>query len=246
MKVKPMLDNWELKGLQKIISMENRVLVEHKIPGLQGSLFQDIGDSPIQITLIGSLQGDEVKTGFLEEIRSKFRAGKPIPFTADITTATDLKEVIIQEVSFTELSTEPDTINYTIILKEFTPSAEDKYLALSQVEEDINKEADSQFQSILEDLEAASAIREQIEDLAEELGLSLPALGYKSIQEVLNDLVDSVDEMLKKSPDEWAETIGEAFGEIMAKILVTMLTGDKEIWGGLSRIFEEGLAELLG
>jgi len=246
MKVKPMLDNWELKGLQKIVSMENRVLVEHKIPGLQGSLFQDIGDSPIQITLIGSLQGDEVKTGFLEEIRSKFRASKPISFTADITSATDLKEVIIQDVSFTESSTEPDTINYTIILKEFTPSAEDKYLAFSQVEEDINKEADSQFQSILEDLEAESAIREQIKDLTEELGLSLPVLGYKSVQEVLKDLVDSVAGMLEKSPDNWAEVLGKAFGEIMAKILVTMLTGDKEIWGGLSKSFEEGLAELLG
>ena len=88
MKVKPILDNWEIKGIESISSSEDRKLTEHSIPGRVGNIFQDLGSKPTEIIITGSLHGDEVRDGFLEEVRNHFKAAQPVTFVADITSAT--------------------------------------------------------------------------------------------------------------------------------------------------------------
>lgn len=121
MKVKPILDNWEIKGIESISSFENRKLAEHAIPGRVGSVFQDLGSKPTEITITGSLHGDEVRDGFLEEIRNRFQAAQPVTFVADITTATEVQYVVVKDLRFFEVANDPNHFKYKIVLNESPP-----------------------------------------------------------------------------------------------------------------------------
>ena len=49
-----MLGSFELQGIEWIESSERRALVEHRVPGLAGSYFQDLGTAPNLIVITGS------------------------------------------------------------------------------------------------------------------------------------------------------------------------------------------------
>jgi len=121
MNIKPILDNWEIPCIETIRTTERRVLAEHPIPGRQGSLFQDLGTRPAAITITGSLAGDEMRDEFLQTVREKFQAGEPMTFTADITTATQIQYVVIEDLLFAEVAGSPDSFRYTILLRESPP-----------------------------------------------------------------------------------------------------------------------------
>jgi hypothetical protein len=121
MNIKPILDDWEIPRIEVIRITEHRVLAEHSIPGRQGSLFQDLGTRPATIVIIGSLAGDEVRDQFLQSVREKFQAGSPVTFTADITTATQIQYVVIEDMRFEEIAGSPDSFRYVILLRESPP-----------------------------------------------------------------------------------------------------------------------------
>lgn len=121
MNVKPILDSWEIPRIESIRLAEHRVWVEHAIPGRQGSLYQDLGTRPAAIVISGSLAGDQVRDEFLETVRAKFQAGQPVTFTADITTATQIQYVVIEDMDFAEVAGLPDSFRYSIVLRESPP-----------------------------------------------------------------------------------------------------------------------------
>jgi hypothetical protein len=121
MKIKPILDNWEIPRIETIRTAERRALVEHPIPGRQGSLYQDLGTRPTGIAIAGSLAGDELRDDFLQQVRQKFQAGAPVTFTADITTATQIQYVVIEELRFEEVAGSPDSFRYAVVLRESPP-----------------------------------------------------------------------------------------------------------------------------
>jgi hypothetical protein len=119
MKIKPMLGDFLLEHLEYIESSESRALVEHRVPGLTGSYFQDMGTVPTTITIAGSKSGDEVRDSFLVGIRAIFNAGEPTTFVADINTATDLTEVVIEDLQVAEISGSADSFRYLIKLRKY-------------------------------------------------------------------------------------------------------------------------------
>ena len=121
MNVKPMLGDWEIPRIASIQTLEHRVFVEMPVPGRVGSLFQDLNTTPTCIAISGSLYGDEARNAFLEELRGKFREGTPVTFVADIVTATEVQYVIIETLRFAESGTQPDQLDYFMVLKESPP-----------------------------------------------------------------------------------------------------------------------------
>jgi hypothetical protein len=119
MKVKPMLGEFALEDIESIESSESRALVEHRVPGLAGSYFQDLGTAPIAITICGTKQGDEARDAFLEGIRALYNRGEPTTFVADINTATDLTEVVIEDLQVAEIGGSPDSFRYRIKLRQY-------------------------------------------------------------------------------------------------------------------------------
>lgn len=121
MRTKPVLGDWEIPRIESISSLESRSFVEFAVPGRVGSLFQDMNAAPMRIAIAGSLYGDEARDEFLQTLREKFRAGEPVTFVADITTATEVQYVIIETLHFQESGTRPDQIDYLIVIRESPP-----------------------------------------------------------------------------------------------------------------------------
>lgn len=119
MKIKPMLGQFELDGIEYIESSEQRDLVEHRVPGLAGNYFQDMGTVPNTVVIVGSKHGDDARDTFLEGIRELFNAGTPTTFVADINTATDLTEVVIEDLQVAERAGTPDSFRYMIRVRKY-------------------------------------------------------------------------------------------------------------------------------
>jgi hypothetical protein len=120
-KVKPMLGDWEVPHIEEIGSLEQRTFVEFQVPGQTQPLYQDLSATPTRIAITGSLYGDEDRDAFLQEVRGKFQAGEPLTFVADIVTATELKYVVIEQLSFEQSATRPDEISYSIAIRQSPP-----------------------------------------------------------------------------------------------------------------------------
>ena len=81
--MRPMLDDLELPQVQEIATYDQRMLAEHKPPGKAGSLLQNMGRRSTQLVLWGVASGADAQK-FVEQLDAKFRAGDPVPFSADI------------------------------------------------------------------------------------------------------------------------------------------------------------------
>lgn len=122
--IKPMLDSWELPYIESIRSLERRRLARHGVPGLTGDLHQDLGSESLVVEIIGSLQGDEKRDEFFEAIREKFNTAEPVPFVADILTATELEEVIIEQLEAEEQNQWDRPVLYRIVLRQYVEPPE--------------------------------------------------------------------------------------------------------------------------
>ncbi len=124
MKIKPMLGEFALDDIEHIQSSESRALVEHRVPGLAGSYFQDMGSVPNTITIRGSKTGDDARDTFLTGMRELFNKGEPTTFVADINTATDITQVVIEDLDVEEIGGVPDSFRYMVTLKKYVEPPE--------------------------------------------------------------------------------------------------------------------------
>jgi hypothetical protein len=124
MKIKPMLGEFAFTHIEFIGSSETRDLVEHSVPGLEGNYFQDMGSTPNTIVITGTKHGDKARDEFLEGIREIFNAGTPTTFVADINTATDLTDVVIEDLKVAEVAGTTSGFRYMIRLRKYTKPPE--------------------------------------------------------------------------------------------------------------------------
>ena len=121
MKQKPVLDGWEIPRISTIQTVESRSMVELAVPGMTGSLYQDLNATPARIVITGSLYSDDVRDQFLNDLRGKYKAGDPVTFVADIVTATEVQYVVIDELRMEEKAGTPDEMTYWLALRESPP-----------------------------------------------------------------------------------------------------------------------------
>jgi len=108
----------ELRSVYNIDTSERRGIVEHKIPGLEGGVLQDLGREPVRISFDGIFYGEAAK-GTLERLRSKFKMGTPMPFNSDITGAAEVTQVLIEELSIEDVGGITNRYKYSILLREY-------------------------------------------------------------------------------------------------------------------------------
>jgi hypothetical protein len=154
MKVRPMIGEYEVPGIQRIGTVEGRALVEVPVPGLEGSYLQDLGSGLTSIVIEGTLAGDEARDAFLESVRAAFAAGEPLDFVADITTATSIEKVRIADLDVVEAAASPDTFRYAIALRQHVeppptgPGADQGFGDLTDIAADMDLEALSIFDAL--------------------------------------------------------------------------------------------------
>jgi hypothetical protein len=122
--VRPVIGGWEVPRIERIETRERRRLARLPVPGLLGDLQQDLGAESLAVEIVGSLQGDEARDDFLESVREQFRAGEPVSFVADITTATELDQVLIEALELEEANEAAGSFRYRIVLREYVEPPE--------------------------------------------------------------------------------------------------------------------------
>lgn len=124
MLIRPMVGRWELPRIEAITSRDARRLAVLPVPGLQGSLHQDLGRDALEVEISGSLHGDEARDAFLKELRQAFLAGDPVDFVADIVNESTLEQVLIAGFVLDESAAVADTFRYQLLLREYTEPPE--------------------------------------------------------------------------------------------------------------------------
>jgi hypothetical protein len=119
-----MIGEWEVPRIERIETVESRRIARLPVPGLLGDLQQDLGTESLAVEITGSLQGDEARDDFLGKVRDKFRAGDPVSFVADITTATELEQVLIEALDVEEVNEAAGSFRYRIVLREYVEPPE--------------------------------------------------------------------------------------------------------------------------
>jgi hypothetical protein len=165
-----LLDDIQLEAVQNISTEEKRSLIEHKVPGMDGSLFQDMGEAPTSISFEGIMRGEEALSD-LEKLRGIFKAGQPVPFTADIATATNVSQVLIENLQVSEEAGRPNYFRYHIALREKAgdESEAEAEQSLQQIAAEIELEADEFLEGIELGLELSEMLSQFIPSLEETL-----------------------------------------------------------------------------
>jgi hypothetical protein len=147
MKIKPMIGQYQVPGIQRIGTSEDRRLVEISVPGLEGSLTQDLGSRSVAIHIQGTLAGDDARDGFLDKVRAMLKDGKPVAFVADIANATSIDKVMVAELRVNEVAGSSDSFRYEMVLTQFVepPPEATGFGDLSDVNAAVADEAGKQF-----------------------------------------------------------------------------------------------------
>ena len=119
-----MIGDWEVPRIESILTHEARRVAQIGVPGLMGDLQHDLGASSLVVEIRGSLVGDDVRDDFLDKLREKYRDGSPVSFAADITTATELDQVLILGLDVIESNDASDQVRYRILLREYVEPPE--------------------------------------------------------------------------------------------------------------------------
>ena len=122
--VRPMIGQWEPPAVERIEVVEGRRLARLPVPGLMGDLHQDLGTNSLTVAITGSLQGDERRSTFLDELRTAFLDGSPVPFVSDITEASELEDVLIVGFELSEANEWGDEFRYRIELRQYVEPPE--------------------------------------------------------------------------------------------------------------------------
>lgn len=117
---RPMLDDLELELVQKIDSGHDHVLHQTGVPGLDGDFLASEGRRATRFTLTGVVAGEEAAED-LKALREKFAIADPVPFLADIATATRVENVLIEEMGVREIAGRPRRFEYSFALREYQP-----------------------------------------------------------------------------------------------------------------------------
>jgi hypothetical protein len=173
-----MLDDLELPLAQEITTLERRVLAEHKPPEMSGSLLQNLGRRPTRLALWGVAAGTDARS-FIEKLDGKFRAGNPLPFTADIVADAEIEKVVIEDLRIQDLAGKPERFAFVMTLREHIEPVEPE--DLSPLNTDILGEA----QNLMDDLIPALNI-----------GLDFPT-GLDQFVSPLSDLLTRLQEFNK-------------------------------------------------
>lgn len=148
--MRPMLDDLELPQVQEIRTHDLRSLAEHKPPGMSGSLLQNLGRRPTTLLLWGVASGPEAR-GFLTQLEDKFRAARPVPFTADIVDEAGIEQVRIVNLQLDELAGRPDRFAYVLTLREHLEPAEPE--DTSFVDDELLDDALGQIEDLVDGLD---------------------------------------------------------------------------------------------
>lgn len=136
------LGDIELTRLQVVEVDEGRNLVEHRLPGSAGSVFQDLGRGAIGLYLEGILLGEEALRE-IEALRTAHAEATPMGFSADIAVGTELTEVLIEDFQVHQVPGYQFRYHFSLRVREYTEPPEPAGAATAAVDAGVEADAET-------------------------------------------------------------------------------------------------------
>jgi hypothetical protein len=150
--VRPMLSGTELPQVQELVTSDVRALAEHKPPGKDGSLLQNLGRAPTTVTVQG-VATDPAALQLVEKLKQDLRTGVAVPFVADITTDCAIDAVLLDDLHVDQVAGMPGRYAYAVTLREFIEPVEPA--AIGPLDADILADATGIVGDLLDGLDIA-------------------------------------------------------------------------------------------
>ena len=113
----PMLDDIELKAVQLIRQETEQDYRRRRIAGLEGTLHQHVGRRSHRVTVAGLLLAATAAAD-LAALQKKAAAGAEVTFTADISTALEIEQMVIESFAAEQVAGGAGQTAYAILLAE--------------------------------------------------------------------------------------------------------------------------------
>lgn len=192
----------ELPNVQEITTDEQRSLVEHRIPGRDGPVLQDLGEGLTVIRLSGIIHGESARDT-LAALRERFHGGDPAPFAADIATGIDVLDVVIRRFVIRQIAGYVSRYRYTIELARYIEPATGDQAGLDAVEAGIDESADTW----LAEVAGREAVLQDPAVLPEVLSETPGALDQLGMDDLGASITENVGDLT-----------GEDFGNIIGSV----------------------------
>jgi hypothetical protein len=124
----------EFRSVNNIKVSEKRSIIVHRFPCSEGGALQNLGREPVRISFEGIIYGEGAKDG-LQQIRSKFKAGKPVSFSSDLSGVAEVTQVLVESLQVEEIGGTTNRYRYRMALREYSPPPGEEEPPPSQEEE---------------------------------------------------------------------------------------------------------------
>jgi len=137
----------EVRGINRVGILSKRRLVEHRIAGAYGSIISDNGRQAMKILVEGQFVGENSMQG-IAQLRSKYRAGKPMEFTSEVSAFAQVRKVLVEELQIFSVAGFQNNYKYRMLLREYkeTPPPSIEEEKEKQKEEGKEEETSTQEQ----------------------------------------------------------------------------------------------------
>jgi hypothetical protein len=113
----------QLNRVHRLATLEQAALVAHHIPGLEGSVVQNLGRASVQLQVEGIFYGATAKDD-LEALRALYKNRAPVDFLAEIIGEAYFSQVVITRFEVLEVAGSPDEFSYTLHIMEYVEPPE--------------------------------------------------------------------------------------------------------------------------
>ncbi len=141
----------EIRAISSMNISDKRSIVELKIPGAEGGILQDLGRHPVLVRFTGEFYGGDAKTT-LENLRAKFKSGKPLPFSSDLTTIAEITQVLIENLQVQEATGAENRFVYQLTIREYVPPKEEEEEEPPGQEEDAEDTVEDETEDAVESI----------------------------------------------------------------------------------------------
>ncbi|MBW8873918.1 MAG: DNA circularization N-terminal domain-containing protein [Acidobacteria bacterium] len=108
----------QLPRVHRLATLEQATLAAHRIPGLEGSVVQDLGRASVQLQVEGIFYGATANDD-LEALRALYKNRKPVDFLAEIVGEAYFSQVVITHFEVFEVAGNPDELSYVLHVLEY-------------------------------------------------------------------------------------------------------------------------------
>jgi hypothetical protein len=141
----------QLNRIHKVSTVEQAAFVYHRVPGLEGSVAQNLGRDSVRLHIEGIFYGSTAKED-LETLREAHKKREPVDFLADIVGQAYFAQVTLERFQILQSARDPEQFSFALTIAEYVVPPEPKALSgLFDVDlESVNLDILEQAQSFMD------------------------------------------------------------------------------------------------